>query len=91
MKCLIPGIFVFDPFELLCNTSHLGSICSRAYSKLVVELRPEDTLSVSCQILIPSRSVNSMHMLNREGQESPCIKEASDVESQKLLILNGII
>ena len=45
----------------------------------------------SCQILIPTMSVNSVHMLNTEGQELPCIKEASDVESQKLLILNGII
>ena len=54
-------------------------------------LRPEDTLPVSCQILIPTRSVNSMHMLNTEGQESPCIKEASHVESQKLLIPNDII
>ena len=34
-------------------------------------LRPEDTLPVSCQILVPTRSVNSMHMLNTEGQESP--------------------
>lgn len=66
-------------------------ICSRAYSSLVVELGPEATLSVSCQIRLSTRSVNSTHMLNREGQESPCIKEASDVESQSLLILNGMI
>lgn len=47
--------------------------------------------TVSCQILLSTRSVNSTHMLNREGRESPCIKEASDVESQQFLILSGMI
>lgn len=50
-----------------------------------MELGPEATLSVSCQKLISTRSLNSVHMLTREGQELPCIEEASAVESQELL------
>ena len=33
MQCFIPGIFVFDPFELLCSTSHLGSFIDLVWQK----------------------------------------------------------